>query len=752
MGEQQMIPARSSFSAVAAKLGATSPTRWGWGAAVLSALLAASWAASGQCLLLLSALLALAGSAPTSARARLLALAAGLGWGGIAALGWHFVADHFTLRYVWLYSSAELPWHLKLANLWGGDEGGTLLLACFCLSLAAGAARDQGEQQVRSRWSVLALIGACYTVLAWWLGPFVATPAAWLAEAAAQGMNAHLMKIWMLIHAPLVLLAYAWSLSLAAPALAALAGDASSWPASARQHARLAWLVLTAGIGAGMVWAFEDSMYGQIWHWDPVQTVAFALWCVLGAHVHGVAGWRAGRRRSGLMPWAAIAAAILAALALTVTRNPLLASSHRYVDAQSWRIHLVLAILLLMLALSQAWLGSRRRAPAGAGRPRAAAELGLWLTQLGFLLAAAAALAQLAWAFAAEALGWPRPDEFKPFLGLLVNMISGAEQDALLAAFEQWDVDGYALARLLMLPLLVLGLVGGWYFCRRLSRAAGWISLGLVALAILGLWQGDGVLSQLYIGRGILSQQIVALLPLLDACLLAGAYLALACLSWALLAAWRGGRKGLRAALPLALIHGGVVVMLWGGLISIALNTYSQHELPAADLLAGQHRPVQADWLTDRQGFSFRVGEISIGAVSDGGRNVAHAIQALSTVEIRDPEGRLIAGETLYRDDRSTAQRYGGPLRQVCELLDYRYARHLGTPGYLLDPLISHQWGRSVQFWLSPAAVALSGDETGAQPPLVVAVIKVFPFLSLLWLGLGLTLAGALWLAWPQRQ
>lgn len=723
-------------------------SRLPWWLAAGSALLVAAWAGSGQLLLALSALLALAGSAGSPLRPWLLGGAAGLGWGCVLGLGWHFATDQFSLRYVWLYSSAELPWHLKLANLWGGDEGTSLLLACFCLSLAAAAGR--AEQAAQGRWSVSALIGACYAALAWWLGPFVATPAQWLSEASAQGMNAHLMKIWMLIHAPLVLLAYAWSFALATPALAALGGELTVWPARARQHARWAWLVLTAGIGAGMIWAFEDSMYGQIWHWDPVQTIAFALWCVLGAHVHGIVGWRPGRRRSRLMPWAALAAAVLAALALAVTRNPLLASSHRYVDAQSWRVHLVLAVLLAVLALSQAWRARRQRPQTPGRAQRPASELGLWLTQLGFMLAALAALVQLGWAFGAEAFDWPRPDEFKPFLGLLVNMLSGDELSALRAEFERWDVDGYALARLLMLPLLALGTVGGWYFSRRLSRRAGWLGLAgvLLLMLALALAQTDGLLARYYIGRGILSQQIVALLPLLDACLLAGAYLAAACLAWAVAAVLRSGWKAAHATLPLVLIHGGVVLMLWGGLISIALNTYSQHEMHAVE---GGTALAQS-WQEDRQGYRFRISEISFGAVADGGRHAAEAIQALSTVEIHGPHGELIAGQTLYRDSRPGAERYGGPLRQVCELLDYRYARHVTTPGYLLDPLISHQWGRSVQFWLSPAALALSPAELAAEPPVVIAVIKVFPFLSLLWLGLGLCLAGALWQVWPKSR
>ena len=103
----------------------------------------------------------------------------------------------------------------------------------------------------------------------------------------------------------------------------------------------------------------------------------------------------------------------------------------------------------------------------------------------GFLLAAVAAAGQLLFAFGASALALPRPEEDKPFLAMLSNLTTGAELAALRAAFEQWDVDGYVLARGLLLPLAGFGLVGGWYFFRRLSNRAGRLSL-LLAVAAMG--------------------------------------------------------------------------------------------------------------------------------------------------------------------------------------------------------------------------------------------------------------------------
>ncbi len=705
-------------------------------AAAVVAGLIGIWPALGSGLLWLSLALILFALAAPARRATLLEAASVLLWGALLALGHFFATDQFELRYVWLYSSPDLPLHLKLANVWGGDEGTTLLLATFCASLAAGCA----SRGVAS--AVTGAIAAAALATASWLAPFAPTPADWLAQSVAQGMNAHLMKIWMLFHAPLVMAAYAWTLALAGPALLALREPGYRWPALAHAHARRAWLVLTAGIGFGMIWAFEDAMYGQIWHWDPVQTAVFCVWCLLGAHLHGLPGWRVGGSGWRWMPFAALAATAMTALAMAVTRNPLLASSHRYVGADSWIAHLCLGIALSLACAWALWSSRHHRSAAASAPdttgPRLGARLGLRLAQLGFIAAAAAAAGQLLYAFVAGAEGLPRPDHFKPFLGMLSNMIHGRELERLRAAFEQWDVDGYALAASLLLPLLGLGLVGGWYFFRRLSSRAAWTSVAIASLAVLASVQWRGAMSRGYAGSGILSQRIVELLPMLDAALVAGGYFAFGCLLWSLFVIRRGGRRALGNTLPATLIHLGMMLMLWGGLLSTALNSHSEHQIR----LDGD----ASAWLADRHGHEFRIADVRIDAAADGGLRAAASIRALTRIEVRSADGRLLDGQTLYRDDRTAPERYSGPLRQTCELLDYRYARHVATGAWLLQPMIDHRWSRSVQFWVSPAAI-VNASEGLAADPVATVMVKVFPFSSLLWTGLIVAVLGGAWLA-----
>ncbi|QID16179.1 cytochrome c biogenesis protein CcsA [Nitrogeniibacter mangrovi] len=692
--------------------------------------------ALGNAVLVATALLVVAACRRPGQRDRWLALATGLVWGALAALAFALLTDNFALRYVWIYSGAELPAYLKFANLWGGDEGTTLLLAAVLLALARRPAARTAPGQAT------AWLAAWYLAVAAWLGPFAATPADWLAQKAAQGMNAHLMEIWMVLHAPLVLLAYAWTLALCAPALDALAGRLKRWPAGALHDARRAWALLTAGIGFGMIWAFEDAMYGQFWHWDPVQTAVFAVWCALGAHLHGARGWSA---RAGAWRWVpvwALLAAVFTVAAMAVTRNETLASSHRYIGTTSWRAHGLTLVALIVAGALAAWRG---RAPAEptAARPRAAPlnALALRLTQLCFVVLAVCAAAYLAWAFTASALGLPRPDHLRPFFETLNNWANRTEIPQLRAAFAQWDMDGYGAARGLIWPLACLGVVGGWFFMRRIAPLAGWLSLPPVLLAGTWVFLTGGPLTEGYRGTGVLSQSIVHLLPGLDVCLVAGAYLAIACALWALGRAWKTPSSA-GYVLPLGLVHVGAILALWGGLMATALNGYSQHRIEVGE-----------DWVHGYRGYQLRITEVAVERGDDGGARVSPSpYRAAATIEVKRPGRPRVSGQALYRDSRSALENYSGPVRQICEILDYRYSRYASVPGYVLHPFIEHGWGRDVQLWVNPAAIVAGLGDAGASRE-VVAVLRIFPFASWLWIGLTLMALASLWLGFlPPRK
>lgn len=649
-------------------------------------------------------------------------------YGACLSLVLHLLADDFHLRYIWLYSSAALPSYLKMSNLWGGDEGTVLLLATLCMTIGIRSAAAPGWSG-RSN----ALVAAWYTLAAAWLGPFTATPPDWLAAQQSQGMNAHLQTIWMAFHAPLILAAYAWAIAPAGVALDALNGASDSYGRVASTYSRRSWLVLTAGIGMGMVWALEDFTFGQLWHWDPVQTSAFIVWAMLGAVLHGARRWRPTSHNRRLLPILSVLTAASACIALSVTRSEVLASSHRYIGTTSWLSHLALAAVLICLLLVYAWKAFARSSEGLQKIRRSASDWGLDLSIWLFAGAALLAAAALLIAHIGQWLQMEKASELKPFFETLMTWASAAEMADLRRAFDHWDVDGHGLGKWLTPVIALLGLIGGWVFLRRCLRAQGAtiITLAMALWVALTAWRG-GWLTPRYRGEGVLSQSIVDVLPWLDAALLSALFLLAACITWGAVVLWRSRRLGtLRHTGPLALIHGGAVIALVGGLLATALNTYMPINIAPASAADAWHRVAEQ--------IQVRVLPISSESNFSGYRAVAQ-------VELRS-EGQVIAGHALFQDGRELPPAYQGPVRQLCEILDYRYARHVGDPGYVLHPFIVRGWAEDLQVWVpaSPRLMQAGSTATGdAEASYGVVVVRRYPFVSLVWIGLLAMVFGVL--------
>ena len=678
---------------------------------------------AGNLLLVLIASLIALGAWRAALRNLLWRLALIALYGACLSLVLHLLADHFHLRYAWLYSSAALPAYLKVANLWGGDEGTVLLLATLCMTIGV---RNAALPSWAGRAN--ALVAAWYALAAAWLGPFTATPPDWLAAQASQGMNAHLQTIWMAFHAPLILAAYAWAIAPVGIALDALGRASGEYGRVASTYSRRAWLVLTAGIGMGMVWALEDFTFGQLWHWDPVQTAAFAVWAMLGAVLHGARRWRPMGNNGRLLPMFSLLTAALACIALSVTRSEVLASSHRYIGTTSWLVHLLLAAVLLGLLLGYAGKAFWRATSIRRKVRRSAADWGLDVSMWLFVGAALLALGALAGAYIGQWLQLEKAAELKPFFETLTAWASAEELAGLRKAFDHWDVNGHALGKWLTPLIALLGLVGGWVFLRRCLRArhATAITVAMSAGVALTAWRGAWLTAR-YTGEGVLSQSIVDVLPWLDAALLGAVFLLVACVAWGVLVLWRSRRLGtLRHTAPLALIHGGAVLALIGGLLATALNSYMPINIaPASDPQAwhrvADHLQVRVLPLSSQQNFS--------------------GYQAVAQVQLRSA-GQVIAGHALFQDRRALPPAYQGPVRQLCEILDYRYARHVGDPGYVLHPFIVRGWAQDLQVWV-PASPRLMNGASRDEIQGVI-VVRRYPFVSLVWVGLLAMVVGML--------
>lgn len=306
---------------------------------------------------------------------------------------------------------------------------------------------------------------------------------------------------------------------------------------------------------------------------------------------------------------------------------------------------------------------------------------------------------------------------------------SASEMQQLRDAFAQWTVDGYALGYWLLPLFGLMGLLGGYAFLRKAAPPAFAIAVTLLMAAACAalVWQG-GLIAQGYQGRGVLSSRIVAILPWLDGALGAASFLLLACLYWTARSVYKSRRvRALKITGSLTLIHGGAVLALVGGFAATALNTYQAIQIDAEKLQSWSRLP---------NGMAVRVSLASPALEYSGYRAVAQ-------VEVR-AEGDVATGHALFLDGRRQPPGYQGPVRQLCEILDYRYARYTGGPHYLLDPFVTHGLLEDRQVWV-PASASLmqQSSSDGSEAPTLI-VMRSYPLVSLVWLGLWCMVAGGL--------
>lgn len=613
------------------------------------------------------------------------------------ALAARFLADDGGNALVFRHAGGGQPWPLRLAGLWASDQGTLLLMALLMAGM--GARWSGGAGWAAPGAQALALAFTIGTVL--W-SPFDITPAEVL-NGPPPRYNSHLATPWMVIHPPLLLLALALVIAPAGAACQALARPGSvQWSDRAGGCIKAAWIILGAGLVAGMWWAYQDFTFGQFWHWDPAQTAIFAVWMALTAQIHTHEAYRrsGGRRFAALHPLLGLAAAILALAAMAVIRLPMLASSHRYVGDTSAPLLAGLAGLLAMATALSAW---RRRPSGPAAAPRDVLDLAVAL----MMACAAVAVLHLGHALAAALLHLPRPDSLKPFLDMLLRWAAPGEAEALRQAFAQWEPDPVAVNGWLLPPAIALGLAGGHALLPRFRRPATTAAVLAVALTVAL----DPVTAN-FGGDGITAAGTITHLDWIGGLWAALAYLGLAC------AARLGTALHQRQARPALVggLHLGIAVALAALLAATIFDGVAQRII---------RWPEQAGALV-----ALPDGQ-SVGIFPPAADAPATA-RAVWRLERDGVETERAEGLVHVRDDAAFPAGLRGSQRMVCEILDYRYARHISGRGHMIDPFIHRGLWRDVQVWLP----ALDPGEPHDLP----VVVKTFPLVSWMWGGFALTL------------
>ncbi len=257
-------------------------------------------------------------------------------------------------EYVYVYQTVDttLPAYLKIAALWGGQEG-SLLFWCWLLSafIFAALIKKNDLDHTLTPWVIIVssfTLGFFLLLVIFIENPFLhfyINMNGDLIKAIIQppytlqanpdhgtGMNPLLYHIGMVLHPPALYLGFVGFIIPFSYAIAALITKQKDdlWIRKSQKWSLLAWLFLSIGLVLGSRWAYDVLGWGGYWNWDPVEVAALLPWLTSTAYLHSSL---VQEKRGFFKHWSAsliILTFCSVILGTFLTRSGLLSSVHAF--------------------------------------------------------------------------------------------------------------------------------------------------------------------------------------------------------------------------------------------------------------------------------------------------------------------------------------------------------------------------------------------------------------------------------------
>ncbi len=237
-----------------------------------------------------------------------------------------FITADISFEYVWQYTSITHPIQYKLSGVLAGMAGSLLFWIWAVITpwlYEEIKSRKRKENHDMKDWTRVALFSVM-TILIFILNLyeiFKPTSANLLISYPnGQGLNVLLQTPYMVVHPPIIFLAYGiLALPFAAAIAYLLTGD-KDWISYSLKWSRIGWIFLTLGIGLGAIWAYVVLGWGGYWAWDPVETSSLLPWIILTGFLHAQLMYKRKKDYQILAPILGIFSFILIIFATFVTR------------------------------------------------------------------------------------------------------------------------------------------------------------------------------------------------------------------------------------------------------------------------------------------------------------------------------------------------------------------------------------------------------------------------------------------------
>ena len=227
-----------------------------------------------------------------------------------------FTLDYTSIELVAWYGGEELPLRYRFAATWAAREGPILLWAAWMALLATIWSKPfvkESKAAAKMRLRLMNGFTLSLLLISWSMKPFQQSNG-----YRGPGLNELLQTDLMVIHPPLIFLAYSFCIALACTAISSILTDTTGLKERLILIARPGFFFATLGIGLGGLWAYLILDWGGYWAWDPVETGSMLPWIALVVLLH--LRTRPGKTTDTMWAGIAMLSAAMALFATMITR------------------------------------------------------------------------------------------------------------------------------------------------------------------------------------------------------------------------------------------------------------------------------------------------------------------------------------------------------------------------------------------------------------------------------------------------
>jgi cytochrome c-type biogenesis protein CcmF len=257
----------------------------------------------------------------------------------------------FSVEYVYHSTEKTLPLIYKISAFWSGSAGSMLLwTSVFAVVLIIVYFKNMDKSSTKTVFGVITFIMTLFMFVI----TFINNPFKHVSQQSdGFGLNPALQSIGMVFHPPVIMVAFSlfflafcyqlFDLKEGKPSNGFIIWKCTIW----------AWILLTAGIVSGGVWAYTELGWGGYWAWDPIENSSLVNWLFATAFLHGISKKDYGFSRRKLNFILITMTAFTILIGTFIARSGVLKSVHAYSNQGVTRVFggalIVLAVLIVFI-------------------------------------------------------------------------------------------------------------------------------------------------------------------------------------------------------------------------------------------------------------------------------------------------------------------------------------------------------------------------------------------------------------------